>query len=85
MDKCKYCHSKENLTIDHKIPKIQGGTDDPKNLQCLCKKCNGLKSGMSDKQIRNIARWILEINETRSQNGKKPFGYKDKKLSTTTL
>ena len=66
MKKCKYCHSKENLTIDHKIPKIQGGTDNIKNLQCLCKNCNMMKSGMSDAQIKILWRWHEEIKSKRN-------------------
>jgi 5-methylcytosine-specific restriction protein A len=31
------------LTVDHIVPKIQGGTDDPTNLAVLCKKCQGRK------------------------------------------
>jgi 5-methylcytosine-specific restriction protein A len=31
------------LTVDHVIPKIQGGTDDRSNLAVLCKRCQGRK------------------------------------------
>lgn len=77
MNKCRYCHSTENLTIDHKIPKIQGGTDDLKNLQCLCKRCNTMKSGLSDRQIRNLFYWFLDIKFKQSKNKK------NEKLHTT--
>lgn len=53
-DHCKYCGSKENLTIDHKIPKILGGTDEKSNLQTLCEDCNKLKSGIPDVTFRRI-------------------------------
>ena len=59
MEKCAYCLSKENLTIDHKIPRAQGGSDDIKNLQCLCMTCNGIKSSMSHKEIRYLIRWLV--------------------------
>lgn len=65
MDRCRYCHSIENLTLDHKIPKIQGGTDDIKNLQCLCYECNKMKSGFSHKQLQNIFRWLKECEKRR--------------------
>lgn len=71
--KCKYCKSTEDLTIDHKIPKIIGGKDEIKNLQCLCKKCNQMKSGMSDKQVRNIWKWFLQIQESRIKHNAKPY------------
>ena len=73
MKECKYCLSVENLTIDHKIPKINGGTDKLSNLQCLCKKCNGIKSGMSHNQVVNIWKWFIEINKLRLAKGKKEY------------
>lgn len=37
---CVYCKSKSNLTIDHIVPKSQGGANHIGNYQVLCKKCN---------------------------------------------
>lgn len=38
---CKWCKSKENLTLDHKVPKSKGGSVfKKKNWQVLCSKCN---------------------------------------------
>lgn len=74
--KCKYCKANENLTIDHKIPKIQGGTDAINNLQCLCFRCNGTKSGLSDKQVRRLWKWFLWIQEERVKKGKSPYKLK---------
>lgn len=59
MRRCRYCHATENLTIDHKVPLVQGGTSDLKNLQCLCKRCNGIKSGLSHRQYTRLKNWIL--------------------------
>lgn len=42
-NKCNYCGSTENLEIDHIIPLSRGGTNDPDNLQILCKTCNRKK------------------------------------------
>lgn len=42
--KCAYCGYTRNLTIDHIIPKSKGGTDHPRNLQCLCRRCNERKA-----------------------------------------
>jgi len=41
---CKICLSKENLTVDHIHPYSKGGSNQVDNLQCLCWKCNRLKS-----------------------------------------
>jgi len=73
MTRCKYCRNKENLTIDHKIPRIKGGSNDISNLQCLCKKCNGLKSDLSDKQVRILWSWFLWIQQERSKNNAKTY------------
>lgn len=74
--KCKYCKSTENLTIDHKIPLIQGGKDDPTNFQTLCGRCNAMKSGMSHRQIMNLFYWFLEVQKSREAHGKKPYTLK---------
>lgn len=39
-NKCAYCESEEELTIDHVIPQCKGGTDFTDNVVCCCKKCN---------------------------------------------
>lgn len=41
---CAQCGSTYNLTIDHIIPLIRGGTNDIRNLQILCRPCNSAKS-----------------------------------------
>lgn len=53
-DKCRYCGATDNLTLDHKHPKILGGTDAKKNLQTLCLTCNMLKSDIPDKRFKQI-------------------------------
>lgn len=73
LKKCKYCKSTENLTIDHKIAKINGGSNEPKNLQCLCKRCNSMKSGFDDKRVRSLWRWFLAIQKSRIEHGSKPY------------
>jgi 5-methylcytosine-specific restriction endonuclease McrA len=40
---CVHCGADEDLTIDHIIPVAAGGTDDPANLQVLCRRCNSAK------------------------------------------
>jgi len=73
MKRCRYCLATDNLTIDHKIPKTQGGTDDVSNMQCLCIRCNGIKSGLSHNQVRGYFKWFNEINKARVLKGKKPY------------
>ena len=40
---CVYCGSGEGLTLDHKVPKSKGGSNEDSNLQTCCGDCNGLK------------------------------------------
>lgn len=42
-NKCAYCDSEKDLTIDHIVPQSKGGLDNTKNVVCCCKTCNHLK------------------------------------------
>lgn len=55
---CKKCGSKENLTIDHIIPLIKGGSKAQKNWQVLCNSCNQEKS----KEESKYANQLLKSN-----------------------
>lgn len=44
---CAYCLGIAT-TIDHRIPKSKGGTDDDWNLVACCNKCNAIKG---DRQL----------------------------------
>jgi hypothetical protein len=76
-DKCRFCESRINLTIDHKHPVVLGGTDDKQNLQTLCYSCNKLKSGIPNETFKRIMEHgiycfinkhknTMEINEDES-------------------
>jgi 5-methylcytosine-specific restriction enzyme A len=45
---CQACQREGRVTIatevDHVMPKAKGGTDDPENLQAICKSCHSAKS-----------------------------------------
>jgi len=73
MKRCKYCKSTEDLTVDHKVALINGGADELKNWQCLCKFCNQRKSELSDKHVKSLFKWFLRIQEGRVSKGKKPY------------
>lgn len=42
-NKCQYCGSTKNLTIDHLIPRCKGGEDSWENLLVACDSCNTKK------------------------------------------
>ena len=46
--RCEYCQAPEAIfnhrfPIDHVVPRVFGGTDDPDNLALACHSCNGYK------------------------------------------
>lgn len=42
--KCQYCYCiPSDLTCDHIIPLVRGGTNDPVNLTAACRSCNSSK------------------------------------------
>lgn len=41
---CTRCGTADDLSVDHVVPKSAGGTDDPSNLQVLCRSCNSAKA-----------------------------------------
>ncbi len=60
---CAYCGQRRQLkrmTVDHIIPLSKGGTDSLDNLQCTCKKCNGLKDNMTPHEFTGFIRNMLE-------------------------
>ena len=40
--KCKICQSKENLTVHHRVPRADGGSDEADNLETVCEKCHNI-------------------------------------------
>lgn len=46
-NRCVYCGTVENLTIDHVLPKSRGGNNHWKNIVTCCKTCNVYKDSMT--------------------------------------
>ena len=42
---CGYCGAREELTLEHILPRSRGGPDDPDNAVWVCKTCNSSKGG----------------------------------------
>lgn len=47
---CGYCLSKEDLTLDHIMPRSRGGGDTWSNLVTCCKRCNGIKDNKTPEE-----------------------------------
>ena len=43
-NRCAYCGSKHELTIDHIIPRAKGGINEVHNTLCCCRACNADKA-----------------------------------------
>jgi hypothetical protein len=71
---CRYCHATDApLTIDHVLPAVLGGTDDPSNLVAACKDCNAGKSS-SNPDATTVAqvgedalRWAAAIKQAAAE------------------
>jgi len=48
--RCRYCGATERLSVDHVVPRCQGGGDEPENLVVACKSCNSRKGGRTPQQ-----------------------------------
>ena len=65
--KCVYCNCTNPLllTIDHKIPKAQGGTDDESNLQVCCWFCNQLKDRLLHQDFKKYYKSLISLWELK--------------------
>lgn len=54
---CCYCGSKENLAVDHLIPRKRGGADTGDNLVWACRTCN------SSKCARDLLEWFADRDQ----------------------
>lgn len=48
--RCRYCGDSNDMTIDHVVPRCQGGSDSADNLVVACRRCNGRKGGRTPQQ-----------------------------------
>jgi 5-methylcytosine-specific restriction endonuclease McrA len=51
-NKCTYCGSGRDLTLDHVLPKSRGGKTNWDNLVTACKRCNGRKGDFTPEEAR---------------------------------
>lgn len=74
--KCLRCGSPDDLSIDHVVPLAKLGTNDPDNLQTLCKRCNSIKGDATkDYRSANVDPPLIQrrTNEGASCPSESPF------------
>jgi len=57
---CVTCGSEENLTIDHKLARSLGGTNELANLQMMCASCNQAKAVGEARELDSRRREFLQ-------------------------
>ena len=57
------CTNKLILTIDHKIPKSRGGTDEDNNKQVACFFCNQLKDSLTNEEFRTYLKSLYNLKD----------------------
>jgi 5-methylcytosine-specific restriction endonuclease McrA len=68
---CVACHSSEDITIDHIVSELHGGTSDAENLQTLCRVCNAKKRDSDHETFLKREANALRVREQRSDTEKK--------------
>ena len=64
--RCCYCGMPGvKLTLEHKIPKSMGGTNDDRNLAAACFECNSL----ADAAFNSYPRWMREMIVKKTKLG----------------
>lgn len=56
---CKSVHDSDNLTVDHMIPKILGGSNELDNQRLLCLKCHKEKNKFECKVRELVGKMIF--------------------------
>ena len=85
--RCGKWFKKENIDVDHRIPKKLGGTDHISNLQAMCKHCNRSKGAkvagaeIAGTLVRSAVSGNLgdTLSSAAKQNIKNALGFKYKR------
>lgn len=62
-NKCLWCGSQEELTLDHKLARCFGGSNEESNLQVLCSACNNKKAVLEHRVFEQA----MELMEARGR------------------
>lgn len=53
---CRACHAAPSQEVNHIVGRKQGGSDDPSNLEGLCRPCHALVTAAQAAEGRRLAR-----------------------------
>lgn len=76
--RCVYCETMEALTVDHKVARCLGGTNERGNLQVLCRPCNQTKNIVEQQLLAmlhtdagraELLRWWAEVVQAGKERG----------------
>ena len=78
---CEYCLSPQDFStqshsIEHILPKIKKGSDEPENLALACQGCNGYKSDKT-KAVDPVTKTISPLYNPRKDIWEKHFTWSD--------
>lgn len=77
---CYYCSEtikdKNNITVDHLIPKSKGGSSEDDNLVIACRRCNNKKGSMDEDQYKLQLKQKKEIYKIPIYDIKIPYLFK---------
>ena len=62
-DICPYCNKQIfplDFSIDHKLPKNRGGSNELINLHLVCTKCNKVKGDLTDEEFKQLMAFLKE-------------------------
>jgi len=74
-NKCAYCGSDKDITLDHVVPRTKGGSDHADNIIACCKSCNADKAHedwiiwyiqqpfFTEERRQSIEDWIFPTEE----------------------
>nr|WP_300797623.1 HNH endonuclease signature motif containing protein [uncultured Acetatifactor sp.] len=78
--KCGKSYRKDDMEIDHILPKSLGGANTRDNLQCICMHCNRSKRADTSETAQDLVRRRKELKEQDKADReflKKAMKYKD--------
>ena len=62
-DMCSYCNKQIpylDFSIDHKLPKNRGGSNELSNLHLVCIKCNKVKGDLTDEEFKQLMAFLKD-------------------------